>query len=112
MFCPVEVADAGAMTKATYLFVISYDLHRANGDDYRLLADALEKGGALRVNESTWMLRESYSATSLKNYLQNFVENDALLFVARVSEADWTHVECNEDELRKMISGPQLFVRT
>jgi len=70
------------------LFAVSYDLH--NNRQYEPLWNALKSAGGVRLLESFWLLKSTYSATILRNLLNALVDSDDAVAVIEVtSAADW-----------------------
>ena len=71
------------------VFAISYDLIKRK--DYPELWAELERIGAQRYLLSQWAVRraEGVTAASLRDHLNDFVDGDDRLFVARIDNVDW-----------------------
>lgn len=70
------------------LFAVSYDLH--NNRQYEPLWNALKSAGGVRLLESFWLLKSTYSAAILRNLLNALVDSDDAVAVIEVTPtADW-----------------------
>lgn len=63
-------------------YLVSYDLDKP-GQDYTALIDELNRLGATKVLYSEWILRNTSSASDIRDHLMKFIDrNDKLLVVA------------------------------
>jgi hypothetical protein len=70
------------------LFAVSYDLH--NNRQYEPLWSALKSAGGVRLLESFWLLKSTYSAAILRNLLKAQIDADDAVAVIEVTPtADW-----------------------
>ena len=63
--------------------LITYDLCRP-GQDYQMLFEAIKSlGPARKILQSTWVVKTSMSATTVKNYLNGYIDLGDKLFVTQ-----------------------------
>lgn len=86
-------------------YMVSYDLNRP-GQDYTALIQALEQIGAVKVLYSQWILRTTYSAEQLRNYLWQFMDGNDSLLVTRLSgEAAWIGMRVTHERLQQLLAA-------
>lgn len=82
-------------------YIITYDLRFQR--NYESLWDAIKtynKWG--KITESTWAILTEQSATEIRNYLTQFMDNDDRLFVVKSGgEAAWRNAMANNDWLKE-----------
>ncbi len=61
------------------LFLISYDLHKDR--NYQPLYDAMEKLESKAILESVWMLEVNNTATEVRDWLHDLLDDDDKIFV-------------------------------
>jgi CRISPR/Cas system-associated endoribonuclease Cas2 len=70
------------------LYLVSYDLHVSR--DYRRVIGLLERSGAVKVLESTWLLNAQGPAASIRDELRLQVDADDSLFVVELKPgSEW-----------------------
>lgn len=81
-------------------YLISYDLRKER--DYDSLIEAIKKYKWAHVLESAWAIVTSQSATEVRDYLAQYIDDDDGLFVLKSGvEAAWRKVLCNNEWLKE-----------
>ncbi len=73
------------------IYLVSYDLTEPYGNRYQVLQDYLTSLGAVRVLESTWMLRSQQSETALRDAIWELMVPRDRLIVASIDAYATTH---------------------
>lgn len=81
-------------------YIVSFDLRRAKGRDYRRLTKALEGLGGERVLDSQWVVSSTSSAEELRDHLWRYVRPQGRLLVNGVGNKDWAAMN-----LRRKVSA-------
>lgn len=79
------------------LYFLNYDLRKTR--NYQSLYDELAKFNAVRILESLWCFkRTNTSATSLRDFLKQFVDSDDGICVSEVAHwATWNTIKTPND---------------
>jgi len=86
-------------------YMIVYDLEK-RGEDYEPMLNALRKLGALHVLYSKWVLKTSWTAVQLRDYLRQFIDtNDKLLVVGLTGEAAWTSLFITDGSFKQTLAA-------
>lgn len=64
------------------LFLMSYDTHF--GRNYQPLYDAMEEVGAQRILESVWMFELKNTASEVRDWLRELLDDDDTIFVLKL----------------------------
>jgi CRISPR-associated endonuclease Cas2 len=74
--------------------VVSYDLDKP-GQNYPLIVKRLEQIGAKRIQFSQWMLKNTATATALRDDLAKYIDENDRLLVVDVTNAPmaWHNLE-------------------
>lgn len=76
-------------------FLITYDLNRP-GQDYKRLVEAIESYGTYwHFMQNAWVIRSSSSASQVRDYLQQYIDANDKLFIARLGETAWAGFDTN-----------------
>lgn len=65
-------------------YYVSYDLDKP-GQDYTDLTGAIRTIGGVRILLSDWLVKGSFSAVQLRDYLTQFLDSNDRLFVAELT---------------------------
>ena len=72
-------------------YSVTYDL-RKPGQSYKGLIDRLKELGAVRLLESYWTLKSTWSAEQIRNDLMAYLDvNDRILVAGLTGEAAWSN---------------------
>lgn len=83
-------------------YIVSYDLRKER--DYKSLIEAIKKYKWAHVLESTWAIVTTQSATEVRDYLAQHIDDDDGLFVLKSGvEAAWRKVLCPNEWLKENI---------
>lgn len=68
------------------LFSLTYDLIKVK--DYKKLNEGIDKipGSKTKPTESQWILDTSFSASEIRDHLQNYVDKDDKIFVIKLEQ--------------------------
>lgn len=71
-------------------FIITYDLN-SSGQNYTALNDAIKSYGTwAKIATTTYIIVSQKSASNIRDYLNQFIDNNDVLFVAKLQgEAAW-----------------------
>lgn len=84
---------------------IGYDLDKP-GQDYHPLIKRLKALGAQRVLESDWLLKNTASASEIRDDLTRFIDsNDRLLVTTLTGEAAWTNLLIGNAEVKQALTA-------
>ena len=71
------------------IFIVTCDL-RSPGQDYQELYDAISQlSGALKFQQSSWIVRWLGDSIELRNWLWQFVDPNDQLMIAQIGHAAW-----------------------
>lgn len=62
-------------------FVVSYDLRKGSEFDYKKLYDAFAREDCVKCQESTYLLKDAYSAEQILIYFRALIHDDDLMTV-------------------------------
>ncbi|WP_455794688.1 SinR family protein [Clostridium butyricum] len=84
--------------------IITYDLC-APGQNYDDLITAIKKYSRwAKITESTWLLVTDDTCKTIRDNLNNYIDENDRLFVGELSgEAAWHNVICESDDLKERI---------
>ena len=87
-------------------YIISYDL-RSPYQNYEALYKAIKSFSYWgKITESTWAIlaENTHNATSIRNYLQNYIDKDDRIFVIRSGkEAAWNNTFAEDEWMQKCL---------
>ncbi|WP_336982516.1 hypothetical protein [Acinetobacter modestus] len=71
-------------------FLISYDLHKKR--NYDLISEGIDKISHkvwVKVLESSYVIKSNLDSEKIRDFLNNFIDQDDSLFVIEVDIEDW-----------------------
>jgi hypothetical protein len=67
------------------IYLLTYDLTKKKPEfDYEILWDELKRLGAVRIQESVWLLNADNTAAELRDHFVSFIHDDDLLWISGV----------------------------
>jgi hypothetical protein len=87
------------------MYRIGYDLDKP-GQEYHPLITRLRALGAERVLESDWLLKNTASASEIRDDLKRFIDsNDRLLVTTLTGEAAWSNLLLRNEEVKQALTA-------
>ena len=75
----------------TNTHIVAYDLNKEESShDYNKLINAIKLlGGWAKPLESTWLITSNYSSASIRDHLEQFIDNNDELLIIEISGKKW-----------------------
>ncbi|MFJ5356496.1 CRISPR-associated protein Cas2 [Pectobacterium sp. CHL-2024] len=83
-------------------FIICYDLHEKNTENYNKLREKIKSFGKwARVVESTWIITSDKTAKEIRDSLSEVISEDDRIFVTKSSGIGaWHNTRCSNEWLK------------